>query len=74
VAAFAEGEAAARKAREILQARYEEGVGRLVDLLEARAAELKARLGGAAARSERFSAGANLRLALGLPPEGEEVP
>jgi outer membrane protein TolC len=70
--AFTESEAAARRAREIQQARYEEGVARLSDLLEARTAELHARLGATSARSERTVSEARLRLALGLPPEGEE--
>lgn len=74
VAAFGEAEAAARKAREIQQARYEEGAARLADLLEARGAELRARLGVSAAKSERAVAEATLRLALGLSPLGEEVP
>jgi outer membrane protein len=68
--AFREAEAAARAAREIQQARYEEGAARLADLIEARAAELRARLGVSAARSDRTVAEAYLRLALGLPPEG----
>src|SRR6202162_524001 len=72
--AFSEAEAAARQAREIQQARYEEGEARLSDLLEARAAELRARLGASGAKSERLAAEATLRLALGLPPEGEETP
>jgi outer membrane protein len=71
--AFGEAEAAARQAREIQQARYEEGAARLSDLLEARAAEVSARLGAAASRSERAVAAARLRLAVGLPPEGEET-
>jgi outer membrane protein TolC len=71
LAAFGEAEAAARTAREIQEARYEEGAARLADLIEARAAELRARLGAAAASSERTVAEARLRLALGLPPEGE---
>lgn len=70
--AFREAETAAESAREIQQARYEEGAARLSDLLEARGAELSARLGAAAARSERTVAEARLRLSLGLPPEGEE--
>jgi outer membrane protein TolC len=44
----------------------------LADLLEARAAELRARMGAAAAAADRVVAEANLRLALGLPPEGDE--
>jgi outer membrane protein TolC len=72
--AFSEAEAAARQAREIQQARYDEGEARLADLLEARAAELRARLGASGAKSERLAAEATLRLALGLPPEGEEIP
>jgi outer membrane protein TolC len=71
LAAFGEAESAARTAREIQEARYEEGAARLADLIEARAAELRARLGAAAASSERTVAEARLRLALGLPPEGE---
>lgn len=74
LAAFSEAEAAAGQAREIQQARYDEGEARLADLLEARAAELRARLGASGARSERLAAEATLRLALGLPPEGEEIP
>jgi outer membrane protein TolC len=70
--AFTEAERAAVRAREIQQARYEEGIARLSDLLESRGAELSARLGVAAARSELAVAEARLRLALGLPPEGEE--
>jgi outer membrane protein TolC len=70
--AFEEAEAAARQARQIQQARYEEGAARLADLLEARAAELRARMGAAAAAADRVVAEANLRLALGLPPEGTE--
>lgn len=72
MAAFAEAEAAARQSREIQQARFDEGAARLADLLEARAAELRARLGISIAKSERLAAEASLRLALGLPPEGEE--
>jgi outer membrane protein TolC len=68
--AFRESEAAARTAREIQRSRYEEGAARLGDLIEARAAELRARLGVSAAKSERTVAEAYLRLALGLPPEG----
>src|SRR6476659_782782 len=68
--AFREAESAARTAREILRSRYEEGAARLADLIEARAAELRARVGVSAARSERTVAEACLRLALGLPPEG----
>ncbi len=74
LAAFSEAEAAARQARDIQQARYDEGAARLADLLEARAAELRARLGVSGAKSERLAAEATLRLALGLPPEGEESP
>lgn len=70
--AFEQAEAAARQAREIQQARYEEGAARLADLLEARAAELRAQIGAAAAAADRVVAEANLRLALGLPPEGDE--
>ena len=73
-AAFTEAETSARRAREIYQARYGEGVARLSDLLEARSAEVRARLGVSAAKSERLTAQANLRLALGLPPEGGENP
>ena len=72
--ALTEAQAAAKTAREIQEARYEEGAARLADLLDARAAELKSRLGAAGARSDRFAAEANLRLALGLPPEGEVNP
>ncbi|MGE5414876.1 MAG: TolC family protein, partial [Syntrophomonadaceae bacterium] len=70
--AFAEAEAAARQAREIQQARYAEGAARLSDLLEARAAELRARIGVSAAAADAVVAEANLRLALGLPPEGDQ--
>lgn len=69
-AAFGEAETAARTARQIQEARYREGASRLSDVIEARAAELRARLGASAADSERTIAEANLRLALGLPPEG----
>ncbi|HLN80884.1 MAG TPA: TolC family protein, partial [Thermoanaerobaculia bacterium] len=69
-AAFGEAEKAARTAREIQEARYGEGASRLADLIEARGAELRARLGASAADSERIVAEAYLRLALGLPPEG----
>jgi outer membrane protein TolC len=72
LSAFTEAERAAARAREIQQARYEEGVSRFSDLLETRGAEVSARLGAAAARSELAVAEARLRLALGLPPEGEE--
>jgi outer membrane protein TolC len=72
--AFIEAEAAAKRAREIQQARYEEGAARLADLLDSRAAELRARLGASTARSERAVAEASLQLALGLPPEGKEIP
>jgi outer membrane protein TolC len=72
VAAFTEAEEAAARARQIQQARYEEGAARLSDLLDARAVELSARLGVAAARSELTISEARLRLAVGLPPEGEE--
>jgi cobalt-zinc-cadmium efflux system outer membrane protein len=71
--AFSEAESAARQAREIQQARYEEGAASLADLLEARAAELRARVGSAAAAADRVVALANLRLALGLPPEPAEA-
>jgi outer membrane protein TolC len=70
--AFAEAEAAAHQAREIQQARYAEGAARLTDLLEARAAELRARIGASAAAADAVVAEANLRLALGLPPEGDQ--
>lgn len=70
--AFESAAAAAREAREILEARYAEGVAKLSDLLEARAAELRARMGASAAASDEVIADANLRLALGLPPEGDE--
>ncbi len=70
--AFEEAEVAAHQAREIQQSRYEEGAARLADLLEARAAETRARIGAAAAAADRVVAQANLRLALGLPPEGNE--
>jgi len=71
LAAFGQAQSAARRAREIQQARYEEGAARLSDLLEARAAELRARMGGVGAAADRVLAEANLRMALGLPPEGE---
>jgi outer membrane protein TolC len=70
--AFMEAEVAARQAREIQQARYAEGAARLADLLEARAAELHARMGAAGAWADAVVADANLRLALGLPPEGDK--
>jgi outer membrane protein TolC len=70
--AFMEAEVAARQAREIQQARYAEGAARLADLLEARAAELHARMGVAGAWADAVVADANLRLALGLPPEGDK--
>jgi len=70
--AFEQAQAAAREARQIQQARYEEGAARLADLLEARAAELRARMGAVTAAADRVVAEANLRLALGLPPEGDE--
>ncbi len=70
--AFEQAQAAAREARQIQQARYEEGAARLSDLLEARAAELRARMGAVGAAADRVVAEANLRLALGLPPEGDE--
>jgi outer membrane protein TolC len=70
--AFEDAEAASRQAREIQEARYAEGVAKLSDLLEARAAELRARMGVAAAAADGIIANANLRLALGLPPEGDE--
>ncbi len=71
LAAYGEAEAAARRAREIQEARYEEGAARLSDLLEARAAELRARMGAVGAAADRILADANLRMALGLAPEGE---
>jgi outer membrane protein TolC len=71
-AAFREAENAASEARRIRQARYDEGAARLTDLLDARAAELRARLGASAATAQAVIAHANLRLALGLPPEGDE--
>jgi outer membrane protein TolC len=70
-AAFAEAEHAAREARSVEQERYAEGAARLSDLLEARAAELRARMGASAASAEAIVAEANLRLALGLPPVGD---
>jgi outer membrane protein TolC len=69
--AFGDAVFAARRAREIQQARYEEGAARLSDLLDARAAELRARVGAAGAAAERVLAEANLRMAMGLRPEGE---
>lgn len=71
-AAFREAENAASEACRIRQARYDEGAARLTDLLDARAAELRARLGAAVAGAQAVIADANLRLALGLPPEGDE--
>jgi multidrug efflux system outer membrane protein len=71
--ALEEAGEAARRAREIQQARYEEGAARLSDLLDARAAELAARIGALAAASDRVLADAALRMALGLPPAGEET-
>ena len=73
LAAFGQAQSAARRAREIQQARYEEGAARLSDLLEARAAELRARMSGVGAAADRVLAAANLRMALGLPPEGERA-
>ncbi len=73
LSAFADAEAAARRAREIQQARYEEGAARLSDLLEARGAELRARMGAVGAAADRVLAEANLRMALGLAPQGEEA-
>jgi len=69
--AFEEAVSAARRAREIQQVRYEEGAARLSDLLDARAAELRARMGAVGAAADRVLAEANLRMAMGLPPEGE---
>ena len=71
--ALEEARSAARRAREIQQARYEEGAARLSDLLDARAAELAARIGAVAAASDRILADASLRMALGLPPAGRET-
>ncbi len=71
-AALAEAETAASEARRIRQARYDEGAARLTDLLEARTMELRARLGAASASARAVIAHANLRLAIGLPPEGDE--
>jgi len=64
--------AAARTAREIQQARYEQGAARLVDLLDARMAEARAGLGAIAARADEAVAAQALRLALGLAPEVTE--
>ena len=69
--AFEDAVSAARQAREIQQARYEEGAARLSDLLDARAAELRARVGAVGAAADRVLAEANLRMAMGLRPEGE---
>ncbi len=69
---YAAARAAAGEAAKIQQARYEEGVGRLSDLIEARGAEVSARLAGVTARAERIVGRARLRLALGLSPEEEE--
>ncbi len=71
LAAFDEAHSAARRAREIQEARYEEGAARLSDLLDARSAELSARMGAVGAAADRVLAEANLRMALGLAPEGE---
>lgn len=71
LAAFDEAHSAARRAREIQEARYEEGAARLSDLLDARSAELSARMGAVKAAADRVLAEANLRMALGLAPEGE---
>lgn len=73
LAAFDEAQSAARRAREIQQARYEEGAARLSDLLETRSAELRARMGAVEAAADRVLAEANLRMALGLAPEGERA-
>lgn len=70
LAAFTEAESASRTARDIQRARYEEGAASLADLLESRAAELRARLGSVSARAERAAAEARWRLAVGLPPQG----
>jgi outer membrane protein TolC len=72
VASFAEAESAGRVAREIQAERYREGAASLGDLLEARAAELRARLGVVTARADRILAEARLRLAVGLPPVATE--
>lgn len=74
LSSFAEAEAAARTAREIQEVRYQEGAAALGDLLEARAAELRARLGATTARADRVLAEAQLRFAVGLPPEGDGSP
>ena len=68
---FEDAREAAGRARQIQQARYEEGAARLSDLLEARSAELRARMGSIGAAADRVLAEANLRMALGLAPEGE---
>jgi outer membrane protein TolC len=65
--ALEEGVVAARVAREIQRARYEEGAGRLADLLDARLAEARARLGASAARADESLAGWSLHLATGQP-------
>jgi outer membrane protein TolC len=70
--AYLTARAAAGEAAGIQHARYEEGVGRLSDLLEARGAELSARLAATAARGQRILARAQLRFAMGLDPGGEE--
>jgi len=64
-AALEEGVAAARTAREIQRERYQEGAGRLLDLLDARQSEARARLGVSAARADEAIAGWALRLASG---------
>jgi outer membrane protein TolC len=73
--ALEEGVVAAGVAREIQRARYEEGVGRLADLLDARLTELRARLGASAARADEALAGWSLRLAAGqsVDPDAAEV-
>ncbi len=68
---FEDAREAAGRARKIQQARYEEGAARLSDLLEARSAELRARMGAIGAAADRVLSEANLRMALGLAPEGE---
>lgn len=71
---FEEATGAAHTALEVQRARYEEGAASLGDLLEARAADLRARLGASSARAEYAAAAARWRLAIGLTPHGEGSP
>jgi outer membrane protein TolC len=63
---------AAHEAASVQQARYEEGLGRLSDLLESRGAELAARLAASVARAQRSVARSRLRFAQGFALCGEE--